>query len=203
MTTFYISTKLNRRGDFSHVLDFEVKALLEVDDEARSKAAATLEGFVLRRTYDLDHLSFDDFDSRSGHTYDGYNILTKHQQEICSALKIKQDDLELVGDIIFCENLVVDPEYRKNKLALRLLREPIWAFGNLSSLMILKAHPTGEGMEDDDCRKLADYYRSDKSLKFEELDRKNLAGWLVSKGAWDEYKSDDEYYYDGIISDED
>ena len=198
MTTFYISTKLNRRGDFSHVLDFEVKALLEVDDEAGSKAAATLEGFVLRRTYDLDHLSFDDFDSRSGHTYDGYNILTEHQQEICSALKIEQDGLECVDSIIFCEKLVVDPEYRKNKLALRLLREPIWAFGNLSSLMILKAHPDGKGIEDDDCRKLADYYCSDKSLKFEELDRKNLAGWLVSKGAWNACESDDEWTYDSI-----
>ena len=198
MTTFYISTKFNRQADFSDVLYFEVKANLDLDNEDSSEAAATLNGFILRKVFDLDHINFDLFDSNDAHTAEAYNILTEHQQEICSALKIEQDDLECVDSIIFCENLVVDPEYRKNKLALRLLREPIWAFGNLSSLMILKAHPDGKGIEDDDCRKLADYYCSDKSLKFEELDRKNLAGWLVSEGAWNAYESDDEWSYDSI-----
>lgn len=198
MTKFDISTKLSRFPDFSNVPYFEVKANPYEDFADSSEAAATLNGFIIRKVYDLDHIDFDLFDSRSGHCYEAYNILTEHQQEICSALKIEQDDLECVDSIIFCENLVVDPEYRKNKLALRLLREPIWAFGNLSSLMILKAHPDGKGIEDDDCRKLADYYCSDKSLKFEELDRKNLAGWLVSKGAWNAYESDDEWSYDSI-----
>jgi len=199
MTTFYISTKLKRGVEVvSDLMEFTVTASVDVGDGDETRAVASLDGFLIRRIAGLDQLPFNDFDDRSAHVTEGYEVLTEKQQEICSALKIEQDDLEYVDSIIFCEKLVVDPEYRKNKLALRLLRDPIWAFGNLSSLMILKAHPDGKGIEDDDCRKLADYYCSDKSLKFEELDRKNLAGWLVSKGAWNACESDDEWSYYSI-----
>jgi hypothetical protein len=72
----------------------------------------------------------------------------------------------------------------------------MFALGITFSLMILKAHPDGDNVGDDDCRKLADYYCRDKSLCFCELDRENLAGWLVSKGAWNAYNTKDYPYFD-------
>ena len=192
MITYYISTK-TERAESSVILDFCVNATIGIDTK---ETVASLSGFVVRPFIWLDTDNFDDFDMRSGHAAGRYHMLTENRPEICSALNINEDDLDETSKIIFCEKAMINPEHRKRKLALRLLREAMFVFGDSLSIMALKAHPDGKNINDNDCRKLANYYCSDEHLLLKEVDRSKLAGWLVGKGLGIIFnESKDAFYY--------
>lgn len=68
-------------------------------------------------------------------------------------------------------------------------------------ILILKAHPVSESASDADCRKLAQYYKADKTLKFQEISSRKLPGWLVATWESPEATEGDEAYWvyeDGV-----
>ena len=185
MAYCYFKTELKRNSEFPEVIRFRINATVDTDEIGGNETVASLKGFIVKTFLWINSSEFHYFDGISAHTSEGYDVLTEHSDKICSALNINSDLLDETSEIIFCETAKVDPQYRNKKLALRLLREAMFSLGSVSSLMILKAHPDGDNVDDKDCIKLAKYYCSDKYLKLTEIDRTNLAGWLVSNNGFE------------------
>ena len=123
-------------------------------------------------------------------------------QKIATALKLDEDEVYLFQTIVLIEKAEVDEAFRGNRIAPRLMREIANIFRNTHALYLLKANPTGSSLEvtDADCRKLAQYYCSDPTLAFKEIDLIELAGWIVSQGSFGIAETDDTFDLDFEIS---
>ena len=197
----FIKTEMYRNPEFSSVMEFGVTAIKELDDEDFSQVkVAGLYGLSAPLNFDgrVEDASVYCFDARDAHADETLAILLEEMKNIEELLQVKLEDFSNFDSVLFLEEAQVDKEYRGHGVALRLMREVAYIFRNSSPLYILKAHPTGQSGEvtDDDCRKLGAYYMSDPVLGFKELDPEKYAGWLVSKGAFGIYKTEDNYFFD-------
>ncbi|WP_346912430.1 hypothetical protein [uncultured Roseibium sp.] len=188
---FTISTKISKRADEPHTLDFSVscdKYDTDSREDAPGETVGRLEGFLLQPGYLPDSFEdqayFDRFDDRSAHAAEAFEILVERKALIAKTLQVDTDDLEMAGAVALLERAEVEPESRGRHLTQRLMREARHILGRPGLLVILKAHPDGDEISNEQCRKLGDYYCSDSRLGFRPISRRSLPGWLVA--LWEE-----------------
>jgi GNAT superfamily N-acetyltransferase len=179
-------TKLSKNHEEPSVL--ELKVTLQParhPQEVESHCVASLEGFLLQPGYlpdGDDEWCFAVFDMRSGHAAEAFEVLAHHAMLIEEALG-PDTSLDQCDAVLHLEKIWVDPEFRGQGLALRLMREAQHVLGRPGLLVLLKAHPDGDTVSVADWLKLASYYQSDPQLNLSAISEKLVPGWLVS--CWD------------------
>jgi len=205
-TTYEISTQFFREDGEDNTLNFEVTC--RVADTGNR--CAYLRGFLHEPGYMpnemMDEGYFDVFDSRSSHAVDGLEILCQQQDQIMRALGSDFETDHFFG-IAFLERAWIVSKLRGTGLTHRLMREAQHVLSRPDLLVMLKAHPdeadadengistTSKHTSADDCRKLARYYRFDKTLDLRELDRVNFPGWMVALWSDRVQTRDDRYWH--------
>lgn len=166
-----INSIIKRDAEFPEMLDFRVTASVEDEKEP----AAFLEGVITHRC--LDEITFDEFESRSGHAGEAMALLEDEKQKIAKVIKTTEEDIDYFETIVLFETVQVQEAFRGHQIALRLMREIAFLCQNNHALYLLKAHPIGSDLEvtDDKCRELAAYYCSDPALAFYQVDPKTRA----------------------------
>ncbi|WP_331373246.1 hypothetical protein [Sinorhizobium chiapasense] len=181
---FYsIRTMSWKNNDVGGSIEFEIICCGHKSDGSfdLSCEIASLSGFILDLGYYptvRDIGVFQAFDMRSGHAVDTFRVITKRRSMIKRVLP--DLDMDFTGTFIHLEKLWVREDFRGNRLGLRLMREARNMFGRFGSLALLKAHPDGDQTSDDDCRRLARYYQSDRVAGFRPLSARGEPGWLVA-----------------------
>lgn len=186
-----IQTVISREDEIEELLNFKItccKSSLEHGLET-TMTLGQLEGFIIQTNYfptdaDDDWLSHI-FEDRCNHTDDAFQVIIKNIGDVVNVLDIDSDDIDWSFGLVMLEKAWVHPEYRGNKIALRLIREAKQIFNRKGLFVILKAHPDDGGISDQSCIRLAEYYRSDETLALEHLSRQAAPGWLM--GRWDSF----------------
>lgn len=190
-----IVTCVQKDSEAPELLSFSIVAAWRNDIGEIKEEMGKLEGFMLRPGYlprdeEEDTRYFDNFDARSSHAEEGFHIICGNKAQIGKVLGMDYDDF---CGVLFIERTEVGEGFRGQGLALRLMREAQHVFARFDNLVILKAHPDGKSVRDEDCLKLAKYYSSDRLLGFKAIKRE-LPGWLIAQ--WDEAAlGDDEYFW--------
>lgn len=181
-------TRFRKCPDEPNVLDWTVGLRQYRGDnpEDPGKLLASLTGFLAQPGYvpeDEDDWYFDVFDMRSQHAYQAFQVLVHDAALVAKALKVASlsDEFQALAHL---DRMWVDPSVRGRGLGLRLMREAQHALGRYGLLVILKAHPDGEKVQNAALLKLAAYYQSDRQLGLTAVSRRRRPGWLVA--AWHE-----------------
>jgi hypothetical protein len=173
-----IQTIVERDWEYPDLMTFTVRC-----SDDTGEVAGSLEGFLLDLGYYpepeemLDDVLF--LDGRSAHALEAFEVLAEHKSEIEAMLSSAD-----ISAFIHLEEAKVQPRYRGEKLALRLMREARFMLHGYARVVTLKAHPLeGEATPVEQAR-LAAYYQSDPHLDLKAIDATNRPGWLVA--SWDE-----------------
>jgi hypothetical protein len=192
-----LTTQISKNQDNNEVLDFRVQCIASSTEHENppEREIGYLYGFLYEPDYvpgsDGYDSDFDIFDSRSSNAMHAFELLVNERPKILNALS-DYDAFEYYSGILLCEKGYVEKPYRGMKLAHRMFREIKHIFKNGGSFMMMKAHPDGPNITEDDCRHLADYYMSDVFVALKEIDRDNLSGWLIADIGLNEIPSGDE-----------
>lgn len=180
---FKISTKVTRT-EHVEVDDFTISCnRLDAESyEEEEPAVASLSGMVHHHFGMPGISSLDIYDERSGHSYEALMVMKNRRSMIKRRLPLL--DFDSIATIVLLERAWVSPSMRGHGLSLRMMREAMHLFARFDAFAILKAHPDGDEVSYDDCRRLARYYASDDYLKLTPISQRACPGWMVA--SWED-----------------
>ena len=206
LNEFEISTIIGKIPEDPEAINFSIYCTMtecdaDCDDgpSVNGETIGRLTGFIVDKgCLPEQHGDWDGeiFDMRSSHAEEAYAILHTQRLLIGNALP-HSDLLERGSALVLLERVWVDPAYRGNKLALRLMREAQHVLGRYGLLALLKACPDGEGVSTEHMLRLANYYVSDRHLGFKHLSKTQFPGWLVAHWGAPEVAEGDSCYWNG------
>lgn len=144
-----IETRLTREEGSSDVLNFEVQCKEYGEHVDDGVVRAFLRGFVIYTGMlpdKFDEGLFDQFDARSNHTADAYNVLLNYGARIRSRIG---EEADFVSSLVTMDRGWVAPGLRGKGLMLRLMREARHVLFSRESLVLMKAHPDRPGADVD------------------------------------------------------
>lgn len=195
-----ISTKSTKVAIDPQVIDFLTEATTaKWDDQpkARRRTIGRLSGLLWDKGYLPDEDDEPDlavFDERDNHAEEAASIMVSQRSLIAQALP--ESGLPIDGRaFLLLERVSVEPRYRGNGLALRLMREARHLFARDGLLVIAKAYPDGANITEEQVLRLANYYTSDETLGFRQLSQMQFPGWIVAHWGIPEAGEGDERYW--------